>query len=191
MRCFAALACLLLTSPAFSHTEIYEIFLSGPNEAPANASPGIGTGLVTLDLDLVTMRVQTEFSGLLGTVTASHIHCCTITPGVSTAGVATPTPTFPSFPSGVTSGSYDRTFDLTLSSSYNPAFVTANGGTVSGALNSLITGFDSGRAYLNIHTSSFGGGEIRGFLTRIPEPTTATLLGFGLGFMAIRSRRDS
>lgn len=191
MRCIIALAFLLACSPALSHTQIYEIFLDGPSEAPANASPGVGSGLVTLDLDLATMRLQADFSGLIGTVTASHIHCCTVAPGAGTVGVATPTPTFPGFPSGVTSGSYDMTFDLTQASSYNAPFITNNGGTISGAMNALIAGFDSGRAYLNIHTSSFGGGEIRGFLSRIPEPTTATLLAFGVGLMAIRSRRDS
>lgn len=41
------------------------------------------------------------FSGLLGNVTASHIHCCTAAAGTSTAGVATMTPTFTNFPSGV------------------------------------------------------------------------------------------
>lgn len=32
-----------------------------------------------------------------------------------------------------TSGTYMKTFDLALLSSYNPAFVTANGGTVGSA----------------------------------------------------------
>lgn len=188
MRCIVALAFLLACSPALSHTQIYEIFLDGPSEAPANASPGVGSGLVTLDLDLATMRVQAEFSGLIGTVTLAHIHCCTITPGAGTIGFATTAPTFPGFPSGVTSGSYDMTFDLTQASSYNAPFITNNGGTVSGAMNALISGFDSGRAYLNLHTSSFAGGEIRGFLTRIPEPTTATLLAFGFSCVAARRR---
>jgi hypothetical protein len=44
--------------------------------------------------------------------------------------VATTLPTFAGFPLGVTSGTYINTLDLTLASSYNPAFVTANGGSM-------------------------------------------------------------
>ena len=46
-----------------------------------------------------------------------------------TLTVATGVPTFLGFPTGVTNGYYDHTFDLTLASSFNPAYVTANGGT--------------------------------------------------------------
>ena len=172
---FVGLSVLVSGVPSFGHTVQYSIELSGPNESPPNASPGVGTGLVTVDLDLATMTLETTFSGLLGNVTASHIHCCTVDPGLLNAGVATPVPSFPDFPLGVTSGSYTKTFDLTLASSYNPAFVTAHGGTVSTALNDLLAGFDSGRAYLNIHTTLFQPGEIRGFLKMVPEPNTILL----------------
>jgi hypothetical protein len=80
------------------------------------------------------MFIDVSFSGLLGTTTASHIHCCTPTPLSGTAGVATTTPTFAGFPLGVTSGTYMNTLDLTLASSYNPAFVTANGIAACGGL---------------------------------------------------------
>ena len=63
------------------------------------------------------------------------------------------TPTFSGFPLGVTSGSFMQTFDMTQASSYNPAFVTANGGTVAGAEAALLAGLHAGTAYLNIHTS--------------------------------------
>ena len=126
--------------------------------------------------------------------TASHIHCCLASPflpGVN-VGVATTVPTFPGFPLGVTSGTYDMTFDLTLASSYNPAFVTLQGGTVAGAELALETALLAGETYINIHTSTFPGGEIRGFLGAVPEPATwaMMLLGFaGLGFAFHKSRR--
>ena len=107
--------------------------LSGPNESPPNASPGTGFADIHFDTVANTMHVQVSFSGLLGMTTASHIHCCTALPGAGTAGVATVTPTFTGFPLGVTNGTYDHTFDMTLLSSYNPVFVTANGGTAASA----------------------------------------------------------
>ncbi|MCA9189229.1 MAG: CHRD domain-containing protein, partial [Planctomycetales bacterium] len=90
-------------------------------------------------------------------------------------GVATPVPSFPGFPAGVTSGSYDQTFDLTDPASFNPAFVTANGGTTGSAMNVLLNGLDTSTAYLNIHTSTAPAGEIRGYFSPVPEPATAGL----------------
>jgi hypothetical protein len=157
--------------------------LSGTQEFPKNGSPGTGTVVVTVDGNIMT--VATNFSGLTGNTTASHIHCCA--PVGSNAGVATPLPSFPGFPSGVTSGSYSQSFDLSLASTYNPAFITANGGTVAGAQAAFMAALQSYRTYLNIHTSAFTGGEIRAQL--IPEPTTLILLGTGLAGVAARSRR--
>jgi hypothetical protein len=138
--------------------------------------------LVDIDTVLQQMRVQASFSGLTGTTTAARIHAATAVAGTGTAGVATTTPTFTGFPLGVTTGSYDHTFDLTLASSYNPSFVTANGGTTSGAEAVLLAALADGKAYFNIHTNAFPGGEIRGFLTltSVPEPSTMLLLGSGL-----------
>jgi hypothetical protein len=172
---------LVATQTANAHEQIYVFHLDGPSEAPANASPGTGFAKVTFDLDLVTMHVEASFQDLIGTTTNSHIHCCTAVAGVSTAGVATRTPTFLGFPSGVTSGTYDHTYDMTVASSYNAAFITANGGTVSTALNALLAGLDAGKAYFNIHSSVFAGGEIRGFAIPVPEPTSAMLALVSLG----------
>ena len=164
--------------------------LSGPNESPANASPGTGFADVHFDTVANTLHVQVSFSGLVAPNTASHIHCCTALPGVSTAGVATSVPTFTGFPTGVTSGTYDHTFDLLDLSSYNPAFVTANGGTAASAEAVLIAGMIAGKAYLNIHSTTFRGGEIRGFLL-VPEPASLGLLGFGLAAFGFLRRKQT
>ena len=154
--------------------------LTGAQEVPPSGSAGIGSALVTLDTVTNLLTVNVSFSGLGSPTIASHIHCCA-PPGVN-AMVATTVPTFPGFPLGVTTGTYLNTFDLTLASSFNPAFITAHGGTVFGAQSALIAGLTSGQTYLNIHTSQFPGGEIRGqLLQAVPEP--ATLLMFTTGIL--------
>jgi hypothetical protein len=182
--CLAILAMPMLSPAAVT---VYTATLSGPAEAPPNASPGTGFATLTIDSSLSTMRLQASFVGLIGNVTAAHIHSATSIPGTGTAGVATTTPTFPGFPSGVTAGSYDFTFDMTQPSSYNPTFVTNNGGTPASAFLALQNGLNTGRAYLNIHTSTFTGGEIRGFL--VPEPGSAGLAALAGAGLLIRRRR--
>ena len=46
-----------------------------------------------------------------------------------------------------------------------------------------------GYLYMNVHTSVFPGGEIRGQLLSVPEPSTAALLGLGLGAVVPVMRR--
>lgn len=155
----------------------YTAPLTGPAESPPNASPGSGFAQVDLDIVAHTMRVIVTFQDLIGTVTAAHIHGPTSTAGTGTAGVATVTPTFTGFPGGVTSGSYDHTFDLTLAGSFNASFVAANGGTAASAEAALEAAIAAGKAYVNIHTSAFGGGEIRGFLISTSVPTDFSTWG--------------
>ncbi len=182
-------ALIAAVSPA--HEKVYTAFLSGPAEAPPNDSLGTGFATVTFDLDLFTMRIQANFSGLTGNVTNAHIHAATAVAGVGTAGVATQTPTFTGFPAGGTSGTYDHTFDMTSAASYNAAYITANGGTISTAFDAFELAMDSGKAYLNIHSTYKSGGEIRGFLTPIPEPSAYGLFAgvAGLAFVISRRRR--
>ena len=189
--CAAAALLAALAMPASASIFTYDANLSGPNESPVNASPGTGFAQAVYDDTAHTLQLEFTFSGLQGTTTASHIHAATTTPGSGTAGVATTTPYFAGFPIGVTSGSYSNTLDLTQSTSWNPSYVTANGGTTAGAETAFAAALANDEAYLNIHTSVFGGGEIRGFLVAVPEPATAGLLAVGGVLWMIRRRRTA
>jgi hypothetical protein len=148
--------------------------------------------VVVYDSVANTLGVTVSFSGLLSPTTASHIHCCTAAPLTGNAGVATQTPTFINFPLGVTSGTYNNLFDLGAASTYNPAFVTANGGSVSTAESVFLAGLAADETYLNIHTSQFPGGEIRGYLVAtspVPEPGGLGVVGLMVGGVVQLFRR--
>jgi CHRD domain/PEP-CTERM motif len=182
-----ATAILLPASSVSAAITLYGGNLTASQEVPPNASPGTGSALITVDDILMTMRVQVTFADLIGTTTASHIHCCG--PAGTNVPVATELPLFTGFPVGAHSGTYDHTFDMTLAASYNPAFVSAQGG-ISNAFAALANGMATSNAYLNVHSSQFPGGEIRAVLAAVPEPSTwaMMLLGFGAIGLAVRSK---
>jgi hypothetical protein len=170
--------------------------LSGPNEAPPNASTGTGTATLLINDNFNEMRLHVEFSGLLYPTTVAHIHCCG--PAPETAIVATQVPTFIGFPAGVTSGTYDVTLNLLDPATYNPAFITDAGGTVELARADFVDGIRTSEAYLNIHSTVFPAGEIRGFFVAAPIPEPGSIAMWGVGLMALagasrwrgRSRRQ-
>jgi hypothetical protein len=179
---------LVLATLSHAAIIVYTAPLSGAAESPPNASPGTGLATITFDDTIKTMRVEAIVSGLTGNITNVHIHAATATAFTGTSGVATTTPTFTGFPSGSTSAVYDTTFDMTLGTSYNATYITANGGTTAGAFAALLSAAAAGKAYFNVHSTTFGGGEVRGFLTAIPEPSSAALL-FGLASSALVTLR--
>lgn len=204
MRCIArvsAFLCLALVcaSPVYSAQFLFETVrvnsagaVLGPGmDGPSEPSASLGTGYGTALYDDVahTLALSATFQGLTGNTTASHIHGATQNPFLLTAGVITTTPSFTGFPLGVTSGAYASVLDLTLSSSWNPTYVTANGGTTAAAEAAFSTALFANKTYWNIHSSTNTGGEIRGFLTLVPEPASSALVAFAVAGLAGIARR--
>src|SRR5215510_16095965 len=139
----------------------YQANMTGAQETPPNGSPGTGT--VNFDFDTVS-NVLTLTSGnymnMLATVTASHIHN-------GPPGVAGPI-IIPLANTGGLSGTL----------SMPPTALTA----------AQVTALQAGNLYVNVHTSQFPGGEIRGQILAIPAPGALALLGLA-GLTARRRRR--
>ena len=182
----------------------YVMTLNGLSENPRVAlADSIGHGSATIAYDDVahTLALHIDFADLTGNTTATHFHAVTSTSGlpsiafpdpndaasaVTNVGVATTTPSLAGFPLGVKFGSYTNTLDLTLASSWNPAFVTAQGG-IANAEAAFAGALAAGKTYWNVHTSFRGGGEIRGFPVLVPEPAAAAFAA--IGFAALLRRR--
>ncbi len=128
------------------------------------------TGILTIN---VGWGADNGFTNLTGITTNQHIHGPTTNPkgnnGVAdwtqTTGVVfnlTPSPNLP------TGGQIVQN-------------VTLNIGQQADLL--------AGKYYINIHTFNNGPGELRGFLTPVPEPTAGLLGMTTLGLLALRRRR--
>jgi hypothetical protein len=206
-------AALLAAAPtAQGETFIYNFTMDAPSEFPTiTTSPdALGTGKAVYDDVAGTLELTAQFSGLTGNVTQTHFHGLTSISGL--APNANPTPaerqaaataaqnasimvgntSLPGFPLGVTSGTYAQTLNLNDGLIYNQNFLnTTHGGNVANARAAFVGGLASGQVYWNIHSSMFGGGELRGFPVLVPEPASAGLAGLGMLAVARLRRRRS
>jgi hypothetical protein len=173
-----------LATPVFAQT--YRANLSGPGESPPNSSPGMS--MVTVDITGTNLMIDAPFSALVAPTTVAHIHCCTTS---AFSGAAAPAIGLDDFPLGVQAGTYSHSFSLTDTATYEPAFLAANGGTASGAASALVNALNANEAYVNIHSTVYPNGEIRGFLVAapIPEPAEWALLAGGLASLLWMGRR--
>lgn len=130
----------------------------GASVAPPTASSATGRAILTHASAAHTLAVDYTFSGLVGSSTAAHIHCCVAPPG--NVGVAL---FLLGFPTGVAAGSYQTMHDLTNAGIYAATFLAAAGGTAANAEAALVAGMQAGNAYVCLHTTVYPGSEIRGF----------------------------
>lgn len=187
MKQFFALSALML---AVTAAQAHLTQFTGTFAPEATGATGSGTLQLEWDEDGHTLNIVASFAGLSGVTTTAHIHCCTPAANSGTAGVALATGgILPGFQLGVSSGTYTRLIDLASTNSYSAGFVTASGGTAAGAEARLMANLTSGQAYFNIHSSTFGGGEIRAFVTQVPEPGTWAMMALGLAAVAGVARR--
>ncbi|HEY8847682.1 MAG TPA: CHRD domain-containing protein [Thermoanaerobaculia bacterium] len=137
--------------------------MRGSNETPPNSSTATGSALVTIDTANNTLTFEIATKGIANP-TLAHIH-----PGA--AGVAgSPLITFATSSAAFTNGRTSGTISI--------ATLDA------GQLNNLLT--NPSVFYVNVHSSAFGGGEIRGQLVAANEydlPVAAHAQGIGTVFV--------
>jgi hypothetical protein len=170
MRVITASVLLMVAGWSQAATIPMTATLDGGQEVPANASPGFGAAVVTYDNVSNELSWNITFAGLTTGATASHFHG-PAAPGVN-AGVQVTIPL--GLFAGMTSGNL------------------IGMATISEAQESQLL---SELWYINIHTSTFPGGEIRGQVLNaavIPVPAAVWLFGSGLlGLVALARRRKS
>lgn len=183
----ALAAAALLSAAAMAHAGV--LTWTTTFEPEAVGATGSGSAVITFDESTHVLTYKGSFSGLTGTASQAHFHCCTASPLDGTAGIAVDSPSLLGFPTGASSGVFDAFLDLDDTDSFNANFLAASGGTTAGATARVIQGFDDQKAYMNIHSSRFPGGEIRGFLQRVPEPGSMALGALALAAAATVRRR--
>ena len=164
------LAGLLWVSSAGATTYSITSSIDGAQETPPVITLGTGTMTGTYDDVTNVLTWSGSFTGLNSNSTNAHFHGPAAV-GAGPAGVLVAmTGGTNVFPLGVTSGSFSGSATLTA--------------TVEGHLL-------SGLVYVNIHSETSPGGEIRGqvFATALPEAGTLGLLAVGLAGLAHAGRR--
>lgn len=148
--------------------------LSSANEVPANPSPASGTAIVTIDTDTRAWTMNLVFSGLTAPVTVAHLHRAPIgvngpvIVGLDGIALSGGRPSWNLIAPGSTS--------LNTGGALNAPFLFP-----AAELESLLLG----NVYVNIHSTAFPGGEIRGNL--VPTPGAIALVG--LAGLAMGRRR--
>jgi hypothetical protein len=165
---------LLASTPAQADDDV-STRLRGYEEVIFNAGIGAVSTKATgrfrarlhKDKDQAAIEYELRYGGLEGTVTQAHIHFGQrMTQGgisvflCQTGGSPDPTGLAPTCPASPADGTVTVTGTLTPANVIGPA----PQGIDAGELDELIRAIRAGVAYVNVHSSRFPGGEIRGQL---------------------------
>jgi hypothetical protein len=152
----AALAALALTATAASAQVVQmTATLSSGDETPALLSGAVGTAEVGVDVANKELSITLRVFNLPTASTAGHIH-------VGPKGVAGPIVIdFPNIPG--------RTGDFVIAFRVNQAAMRTQAALGIHTMDDVIQAITGGNAYVNIHSTTNPGGEIRGQLARVAE----------------------
>lgn len=166
-----------LCSIAFASAQSYTATLDG---SQAGGLGRQGSGFITITLSGNTLNFSGNYSGITTPSTLAHIHGAA-PPGISTGILYDLGNSV--IPLGVTAGTINGSLNLTTLSV--PGYANYTVAQQLGDLNNQLW-------YVNIHDSTFTGGEIRGQIVPVPEPCTWALMGLGaLGLFSSLRRRNA
>lgn len=167
----------LTASLSLAQAQNYTVVLD-PSLEPATPAGRTGSGIGNLTLSGTALTLSITFSGLSGTFTADHIHGPAQALPTSTAGVLYSLIPFTTLSDANHAGSINGTVNLIANPIANYSVAQQ------------LTDLNNGLWYVNVHSSTFGGGEIRGQILPVPEPSTLALAALGLsGLVVWRVRR--
>jgi len=174
LACAATLAWLVLAGDAHAQVS-FTANLNGAQEPPSGTgSTARGFGTFTLNAAQTQLTFNVVYQGLGSAFAASHFHNAAV--GVNGSivrgmNIGTEGPGGTGSPNGTFTGVWSSTDTQPLTPT-------------------LVSELIAGRIYFNVHSATFGGGEIRGQLSAVPEPATLALSGLAFaGVIAYRRRR--
>src|SRR3954454_10402381 len=184
MACASGHAATILTANITNAAENPVPTLTTSTGGPRPASFGTASFVLNDAQTAMTMSVtifNIDFTGaqtadVNDNLVAAHIHA---------------SPTATTVNAGVVWGFFGSPFnDNNPNDVVITPFATGVGGTITGkwdaaegngtTLAAQLPNILSGNSYINFHTNQFTGGETRGFLQVVPEPSTNLLMGLGL-----------
>jgi hypothetical protein len=133
--------------------------MSGYEENPDVSTVASGSFEARLSEDGTTLAYELSYSGLEGTVTQAHIHFgkAAVNGGISIWLCETATNLSPSASTPTCLQEGTVTGEVTAAEVVGPA----GQGIAAGEFAEILAALRAGHAYANVHSSKFGGGEIR------------------------------